>query len=205
MKDDYRQHAPATRRNREPILSILEKILPQPGLVLEIASGSGEHAAWFAQNLPGILWQPSDIDPSCNYSIKMWANDISQPSVLPPLTIDASSPDWPVQKLLDDLNAIVCINMIHIAPWDACRGLMQGAGKFLPSGGILYLYGPFHQPHVTTAKSNIKFDQSLQQQDTRWGVRHLDKVKETANENDLNHTDTIEMPANNLSVVFTRR
>ena len=205
MYKDYRQHAPATRRNRESILSILKKIIPRPGLVLEIASGSGEHAAWFTQNLPGILWQPSDIDPSCHYSIKMWANDISQPSVLPPLTIDASNPDWPVHELVDDLNAIVCINMIHIAPWEACKGLMQGARRFLPSGGILYLYGPFHQSHMTTVKSNIKFDQSLQQQDTRWGIRHLDKVKETADENDLIHTDTIEMPANNLSVVFTRR
>jgi hypothetical protein len=199
MSDDARRHAPATQRNRDPILHVLRRVLPSAGLVLEIASGTGEHAAAFAGALHGVTWQPSDADPAARASIAAWTADL--PNVRPPLALDVTASPWPI----DAADAIVCINMIHIAPWAACEGLMRGAGAILPAGGgVLFLYGPYAIAGAHTASSNAAFDADLRARDPRWGVRDLDAVVACAAAHGLRHVETVAMPANNLSVVFVR-
>ena len=204
--DDPRRYAPAASRNREAILDVLRRVLPGDGMVLEIASGSGEHAAFFAPNLAdrsgSRQWQPTDIDPDAMRSIDAHARDAdpSGGAILPAKCLDTAAPDWPV----DGAAAIVCINMIHIAPWSACEGLMRGAGRVLRQGGPLCLYGPFKRGGAHTAPTNDAFDASLRARDAAWGVRDLEDVAALAAQNGLALDEIIDMPANNLSVVFRR-
>ncbi|MEX2617468.1 MAG: DUF938 domain-containing protein [Alphaproteobacteria bacterium] len=194
-------HAPATLRNREPILAVLQRVLPDSGLVLELNSGSGEHAVHFAAALPKIRWQPSDIDPAARASIAARAATADLPNLLPVCDIDATVAIWPVTQAA----AVVSINMIHIAPWEACLGLLEGAARILPPGdGVLYLYGPFKRNNSHTAPSNAQFDQSLRSRNTQWGIRNLETVIAEAAARDFEEQEIVEMPANNLSVVFRK-
>jgi len=195
-----KQHAPATQRNREPILAVLDRVLPEQGLVLEIASGTGEHATYLAPRLPGLIWQPTDRDLDALESIVAWTTEVAATNVRPPLVLDVCSPRWPVESA----DAIFCANMIHIAPWDATLGLMAGAGRVLPAGGLLVLYGPFMIDHRHTAPSNEAFDASLRARDPSWGVRDLGDVAEAARAQGLALLERVEMPANNFTVVFER-
>lgn len=208
---DARRHAPATQRNREPILAVLERVLPSSGTVLEISSGTGEHGVFLAPRLAPRQWLPSDPEPLARQSILAWQTAEPSANLHPPLALDARQTSWPVEDPAADLGvdlaqhsitAIVNINMVHIAPWDACLGLMAGAGRLLPEGGVLYLYGPFKQGGQHTAPSNAAFDQSLQAQNPAWGVRDLEAVVAEAEAVGLRCVETVAMPANNLSVVF---
>lgn len=193
--------APATARNREPILRVLRQWLSASGLVLEIASGTGEHAVWFAGALPRMTWQPTDQDDAALASIAAWREAAGAPNLHPPLFLDAAAPDsWPVERA----DAVVAINMIHIAPWAATQGLMAGAARVLPEGGLLYLYGPFREPGEPTAPSNIAFDADLRARDPAWGLRDLGEVIALAARHSIKFIETVPMPANNLSVVFRR-
>jgi cyclopropane fatty-acyl-phospholipid synthase-like methyltransferase len=192
--------APAVARNREPILAVLRHVLPERGLVLEIASGSGEHGVYFAAALPGLTWQPTDPDPEARESIAAYRAAMALPNVLPPLALDAAASRWPVTKA----DVIVAINMIHIAPW-AAEGLMAGAERLLPAGGVLFLYGPFREHGRHTAPSNAAFDESLRARNREWGVRDLDEVVALASRHGFALEERVAMPANNLSVVFRRR
>ena len=197
-----RRHAPATARNRDTILKVLQSVLPQSGRVLEIASGTGEHAAWLTPRLPGLVWQPSDRDPDNLASITAWAAD---DRIRPPLRIDVTGDVWGVEDMATDIAAIICVNMIHIAPWAACEGLIRGAERLLAPGCILYLYGPFRRHGNHTAQSNAEFDFALRQQDPAWGIRDLETVRAFADMHGFDLDRTVDMPANNLSVVFRRR
>lgn len=197
---DPRRHAPATLRNRAPIIEVLRHALPQSGTVLEIASGSGEHAMAFAAAFPQISWQPSDRDPEALQSITAYALDAGLPNLLPPLLLDVESATWPVAGA----EAIVCCNMIHIAPWPTCGGLLAGAGRILTPGGLLLLYGPFRRDGRHTAESNRAFDEDLRRRNQAWGVRDLAEVTALAEANGLRLDEIIDMPANNLSVLFRR-
>ena len=188
----------ATQRNREPILEVLRRVLPAGGTVLEVASGTGEHAAFFARALPALRWQPSDVDPAARASIMAWCAGV--PNVNEPVALDATGDPWPVTHA----DAVVCINMVHIAPWAACEGLMRGAGRVLAPGGILYLYGPYRLGGAHTAPSNAAFDEGLRRQDPTWGVRDLETVVACAAARGLVVAERVAMPANNLSVVFRR-
>lgn len=197
---DHRLQAPATERNREPILNVLRGILPASGLVLEIASGSGQHAVYFAEHFPRLTFQPSDPDASALQSIPAWTRDAGVTNVLPPVMLDASSNDWPIATA----DAIICINMIHISPWRSCEGLLRGAARLLRPGSPLYLYGPYRRAEVVTAPSNEAFDDSLKSRDPEWGLRDLEKVAKLAATEGFSAPIITEMPANNLSVVFRR-
>ncbi|BAZ43670.1 hypothetical protein NIES4102_06710 [Chondrocystis sp. NIES-4102] len=201
---DARQYAPATQRNREPILEILSSILLPRSNVLEIASGTGEHAVFFTQQIKSCRWIPSDSNPAARESIRAWKNACNVGNLEMPLALDVMQSNWQKQVAGKNINAIVNINMIHIAPWDACLGLMAGAGEILPIGGILYLYGPFKRDGQHTAPSNASFDLSLRERNPLWGVRDLEAVIETAAAANLRLQEIIEMPANNLSVIFSR-
>jgi SAM-dependent methyltransferase len=206
--EDARQYAPATERNRQPILELLLQVLPPSGTVLEVASGTGQHAVFFAPRLHPRQWLPSDPNPLLRASISAWAAHSPSDNLYPPIYLDASAPVWTVEDGLlpniEPITAIVNINMIHIASWSACLGLMAAAGRILPPKGILYLYGPFKLHGKHTAPSNATFDQSLQAQDPEWGVRDLDDVVAAAQRQQLTLLNTYQMPANNLSVVFQR-
>ena len=196
-----RQSAPAALRNRDPILEILRPALPERGLVLEIASGTGEHVIHFATALSGLKWQPSDPNPDSRTSIAGWIEAEGLANVRPPIDLDVHNRPWPVA----DLAAILCINMIHISPWTATEALMAEAGAQLPSGGLLYLYGPYRQAAVPTAPSNIAFDASLRQRNADWGLRDLETVVELAAASGLMLERAVTMPANNLSVLLRRK
>lgn len=198
MSHDPRQYAPATARNREPILEVLRHVLPPAGVVLEVASGTGEHTAFFAPQFPGLIWQPSDPDPAGRASIAGWTSGLA--NVQPPLDLDAAAPDWPLTRA----DAVLCINMVHISPWTATLGLIAGAARLLPAGGLLYLYGPYKQAGRHIAPSNAAFDDSLRTRDPAWGVRDLDHVTDAAREAGFGPPQVIPMPANNLSVVFRK-
>lgn len=208
---DERQFAPATQRNREPILEVLQRILPTTGTILEIASGTGEHAVFFAPRLSGRQWLPTDINYLSLASISAWLKYSSSDNIYPPILLDVSANIWPIEletqpegQYRTQITAIVSINMIHIAPWSACLGLMAGAGRILPQNGILYLYGPFKHSGQHTAPSNAAFDEMLKSQNSEWGVRNLDDVIAVAKMQNLQWRETISMPANNLSVVFQK-
>jgi Protein of unknown function (DUF938) len=196
-----RLYAPATERNREAILSVLKSILPTQGKVLEIAGGTGEHITFWAPYFPNITWQPSDPDPMHLASIEGWIAQLPAANILSPVQIDVTNQTWGI----DSVEVILCVNMIHIAPWAACLGLLQGAQSLLSKGGLLYLYGPFKQQGKHTAPSNEAFDLSLRAQDPSWGVRDLEAVIDSAQKYDLHVQQVIPMPANNLSVVFCKR
>jgi SAM-dependent methyltransferase len=195
-----KRHAPATERNREPIAAVLREVLPERGLLLEVAAGTGEHAAFLAPLFPGLRWQPSDPDPEAMTSIEAWAADADAPNLLPPVFLDAASGTWPV----DVADAVLCINMIHISPWSATEGLMRGAARLLPPGGPLVLYGPYRRAGVATAPSNEAFDASLKARDPAWGLRDLEAVEAEAAGQGLGFDRLWEMPANNLTFVFRR-
>ena len=195
------RHAPATARNREPILAVLRRVLPAHGLVLEIASGTGEHAAFFAAALPAIEWQPTDVDPAALDSIAARREAAGIANLRAPLALDVTSEPWPV----DRADAIVCINMIHISPWRATEALLDGAAHVLPAGGTLYLYGPVRVGGAHTAPSNAAFDADLRARNPAWGVRDLEAVAAEAAAREIEVVETVAMPANNLSVVLRRR
>jgi len=197
-----KQFAPATQRNRDPILQVLKQVLPPTGTVLEIASGTGEHAVYFAPRLRPRQWLPSEVNPILEESIRAWQTEFPCDVLAQPLTIDVMQENWAQQLSEKTLSAMVAINLIHIAPWQACIGLMAGAEQLLTKGGLLYLYGPFKQGGEHTAESNAAFDQSLQQQNLQWGVRNLEDVVSLAQTHQLELQEVITMPANNLSVVF---
>lgn len=198
---DERRHAPAAQRNRDAILEVLRSVFPESGLVLEVASGTGEHAVHFARSLPGLVWQPSDPDPGARQSISAWIAAEKLENVREPLELDAASEEWPI----DRADAMVCINMIHISPWESTEGLMAGAGRLLSSGQPLVLYGPYRRKDHPTAPSNEAFDEDLKRRDPRWGLRLLEDVEACAEKNGLALERVVEMPANNLTVVFRKR
>jgi SAM-dependent methyltransferase len=197
---DPRQYRPHVERNRDPILDVLKRVLPPRGLVLEIASGSGEHMAYFAQALPQLTWQPSDPSEEALASAAAHRDDAALPNLLPPLRLDVIAASWPVERA----DVIICCNMIHIAPWAACEGLIAGAARVLAAGGILYLYGPYKIGGQHTAPSNAAFDADLRSRNPAWGIRDLDEVTALAARSGFALAETVAMPANNLSVIFTR-
>jgi SAM-dependent methyltransferase len=197
---DPRRYRPHIPRNRDPILDVLRRVLPAHGLVLEIASGSGEHAAYFAKALPLLTWQPSDPEAEALASTAAHRDDAGLANLLAPLRLDVTAASWPVERA----DAVICCNMIHIAPWAACEGLMAGAARVLPVGGVLYLYGPYKIGGRHIAPSNEEFDRYLQGQNPAWGIRDLDAVTALARRHNLALVETVAMPANNLSVIFTR-
>jgi hypothetical protein len=197
MSND-RRHAPATERNREPIAAVLAEELPASGIVLEVASGSGEHIAFFAERFPALRWQPSDPDAEARASIAGWCTGLA--NVAAPLAIDAAAPDWP----LDRADAMLCINMVHISPWAATLGLMAEAGRLLGPWAPLILYGPYRRHDVGTAPSNEKFEEWLHSLSSEYGLRQVEDVKAAAAEHGLVLRRTIEMPANNLILLFRR-
>ncbi len=195
--------APATHRNREPILEVLARWLPESARVLEIASGTGQHAAFFAERLPGLLWMPSDGDPDCLDAIAAWIAESGRDNIAPPRVIDASSADW--AEGVEPIDAIFNANMIHISPWRVGEGLFAGAGRALAPGGLLLVYGPFKVGGAHTAPSNAAFDESLRARDVSWGVRDLETVVETAGRAGLVHRESNDLPANNKLIVFEKR
>ena len=194
---EVRKHAPATLRNRGAIAEVLRGVLPPGGLILEVASGSGEHVAYFAEEFPALDWQPTDPDPTALASIAAWSEGLA--NVRPAMMLDAAVAVWPVAQA----DAILCINMVHIAPWEATIGLVAGAARLLSPDAPLILYGPFRRAGVATAESNEAFDQSLKSRDPRWGLRDVEAVVAAASGFALD--SLIEMPANNLILVLRRR
>jgi hypothetical protein len=195
-----KRRAPATERNRTFILDVLSKVLAGRERALEIASGTGEHAVFFAQSLPSVVWQPTDLDDVSIGSIDAWRADSGLQNLLPARRLDVCEADWGVSNI----DAIVCINMIHIAPWAVTRALFKGAAKLLPPGAPVYLYGPYRFPDEPLAPSNQSFDASLRQRDSTWGIRDIDEVTTVAREEGFERVQVTAMPANNHSVVFNR-
>jgi SAM-dependent methyltransferase len=193
-----KQHAPATERNREPIREVLARELPSVGTVLEIASGTGEHAVHMAGAFPQLAWQPTDADPRALASIAASRDEVALPNLLAPLSLDVTAP-WPIEAA----DAIVCINMVHISPWDATLALFAGAARVLPTGGLLYLYGPYRFDGVT-APSNEQFDQALRSRDPSWGVRDVRALDQAATACGFVMRGAVAMPANNHSLLFRR-
>ena len=195
----YKRHAPATLRNRDAILAVLRAALPSTGRVLEVASGSGEHAVHFAAALPALDWQPSDPDPAALASIEAWRAEAGLPNLRAPILLDAAA-DWPI----DRADAMVCINMVHISPWAATVGLFTQGARLLPKGAPLFLYGPYFQADVAPAPSNVEFDASLRARDPRWGIRALEDVAALATAQGFALDRVQAMPANNLTLIFRR-
>ena len=195
-----KRHAPTTARNRRPLLEVLRGVLPARGLVLEVASGTGEHAVFFAAALPGLTWQPSDPDPDALASIAAYVDEAGLPNLRPPLRLDVHQDTWPIEQA----DALVCVNMIHIAPWSATEALMRGASRLLAAGAPLVTYGPYRFAGEFTAPSNAEFDASLRARDPAWGVRDLVDVAAAAAQRGLRHAETRALPANNHALVFVR-
>ena len=193
-----RRSAPAAMRNREPIVEVLREWLPARGLVLEIASGTGEHAAYFGEKFPKLHWQPSDLHPDSIASTEAWRQAAALPNVLPPVKLDASTADWPISRA----DAVLCINMVHISPWSAALGLLDGAAGVLASGGPLILYGPWLIGDGPTAPSNLAFDADLKARDPDWGLRRVEDFAAAAEERGLTLVETRAMPANNLMLLL---
>lgn len=198
---DQRRVAPAVARNRDAILAILRTVLPPAGLILEIASGSGEHVVHFAAALPHLRWQPSDPDPVALASIAAWTRDSGLGTILPPVRIDVSDTGWHGIAAA----AILCINMVHISPWAATVGLFSGGARTLPAQAPLILYGPYLEDDVATAPSNLAFDQSLKERNPAWGLRRLSALDQLATASGFARSDRYEMPAHNLTLVYRRR
>lgn len=198
--DDGRLTAPAAERNKGPILEVLKRFLPESGLVLEIASGTGQHVVHFAAALPALTWQPTDLDPEHLISIAAWRRHNGLQNVRPPFELDVDADPWPVERA----DAVLCFNMIHIAPWAATKGLLKGAARALVPGGILFLYGPYRRFGAHTAPSNAAFDADLRTRDPEWGLRDIEEVVALAAKNTLSLVEVVPMPANNFSVIFRR-
>ena len=197
---DHRQYAPATVRNRDFILDVLRDVLPTTGIILEIASGSGEHVVHFARNFPSLAFQPSDPEPDALRSIAAWVKAAQVTNVRAPIVLDASQSPWPIASA----EGIICINMVHISPWDAALGLIRGAAAILPPGSPFYLYGPYKREGFATTPSNQAFDRSLHDHNPTRGLRDLEAVTAIAQSVGFSVPTITEMPANNLSVVFHR-
>jgi SAM-dependent methyltransferase len=194
---EVKRHAPATERNRDVIAETLARVLPTEGLVLEVASGTGEHAVHFAKLFPALTWQPSDPDPIALASINAWRADSNVPNMRLAMLLDASA-DWPIAQA----DAVVCINMTHISPWAATVGLLRNVARLLPPSAVLFIYGPYKQRDVPLAESNAAFDASLRQQNAEWGLRYVEDIAEEAHKFGLRLDPVIAMPANNLSLIF---
>lgn len=192
-----RREAPAVARNRDPILEVLRRVLPARGLVLEVASGTGEHCAHFAAALPGLTFQPTEPEAEGRASCDAWCGGL--PNVQPALALDVTAADWPVQRA----EAVLCINMAHIAPWAATLGLLRGAARVLEAGAPLVFYGPWIRAGVETAPSNLAFDASLRERNPDWGLRRLEDLVAAAAA-DFAAPEVIEMPANNVTLVLRR-
>jgi hypothetical protein len=192
--------AAAAERNRHPILEALRTRLPTTGRVLEVASGSGQHAAFMARHLPQLEWCPTDITDTALASIEAHREEANLPNLAPPRRLDASSQHWPAGEFA----AVVCINMVHIAPWETCLGLLRGSATTLRAGAPLALYGPMILPDSPTAPSNLEFDRNLRLRDPRWGVRKLADIEQAATERGFALDEVIPCPANNHIVVFRR-
>jgi SAM-dependent methyltransferase len=192
--------APAAERNRQPILDVLRRVLPPTGLVLEVASGTGQHVTFFSQHLPALQWQPTDASPEALQSIEAWVDDAARENLLAPLELDVRSPQWPVTQA----DALLCINMIHISPWEATEALFQGASQLLRGGSPLISYGPYRLHGEHTAPSNAAFDQSLRSRNARWGVRDIDELRELGGRTGFALEERVGMPANNMILVWTR-
>jgi SAM-dependent methyltransferase len=196
-----KRHAPATERNRGAIAAVLGEELPGEGIVLEVASGTGEHAVHFARIFPGLAWQPSDPDPEALESIAAWRAEEGLANLCEPVLLDAAAPDWPV----DAADAVLCINMIHISPLAATEGLLAGAAVLLAPGAPLIAYGPYLEAGVDTAASNLEFDAWLKQRDPGFGLRSAEWLDERASAHGFARTRRVAMPANNLTLVYRRQ
>jgi SAM-dependent methyltransferase len=201
---DQRMYSPSAARNLAPILEVLKRVLPAHSAVLEIACGTGEHAVHFAGAMPNLTWRPSDPDSGARASTASWIKFTGLSNVLPPLDIDVCAKAWGVEQMAP-FDAIVSLNMIHIAPWAATLGLFAGAGRLLRPGGLLFLYGPFMRNGAHNAPSNAAFDASLKARDPSWGLRDTADLERLGESSGLSLRETIEMPANNMSLVFSRR
>lgn len=203
MADGARMMSPSVERNKDPILEVLRPHLKSGMRVLEFASGTGEHAAHFVSEIDGLTWQPSDLSEEARRSIAAWAEHSGNPGFKSPLALDASLEHWSAE---DDqtFDAIVCMNMIHISPFEAASGVIKGACRILQPGGFLFFYGPFKRGGIHTAPSNEAFDQSLKSRDPSWGIRDVEVIEELAVEAGLTLESLTEMPANNLSLIFRR-
>jgi hypothetical protein len=197
---DHRQYAPAAVRNRDFILDVLRDLLPMTGVILEIASGLGEHVVRFARNFPSLVFQPSDPEPKALLSVAEWVKAVQVTNVRAPIVLDASQSPWPIASA----DGIICINMVHISPWDATVGLIAGAAATLPPGSPLYLYGPYKREGFATVPSNETFDRNLRDRNRAWGLRDLEAVAAIAQSAGFSVPTVTETPANNLSVVFRR-
>ena len=195
---EARRSAPAALRNREPIADVLAEWLPGSGVVLEIASGTGEHAAFFAERFPNLEWQPSDIHPDALRSIAAWREGSGLANLREPIAIDAAKPDWPI----DQADAMLSINMVHISPWSSALGLIDGAARLLPAGAPLVLYGPWLKADIETAESNLAFDADLRRRDPEWGLRRVEEFAGAASDKGFSLEDTRAMPANNLMLLL---
>jgi hypothetical protein len=195
-----RRSAPAALRNREPIAEVLGDWLPKSGLVLEIASGTGEHALFFAERFSELEWQPSDVDPDALASIAAWRRAADLPNLRPPIVLDTGKPAWPIERA----DAVLSINMVHISPWESALGLLAGAARLLPSGAPLILYGPWRTEDRPTAPSNLAFDEDLRRRDPNWGLRLVEEFAAAAGERELELVETRDMPANNLMMLLRR-
>ena len=200
MEEDARRYAPSVARNKDAIAGVLARYLPSSGLVLEIASGSGEHAVHFASTFPALVFQPTDPSEEARASIAAWRQEAALPNMRAPLALDVTAASWPINHA----DAVTCINMIHIAPWEATLGLVAGAARIIPPGGLLFLYGPYKRAGQHTAPSNADFDASLRERDARWGVRDLETVAAEATAMGFAAPMIEAMPANNLSLIFRR-
>ena len=202
MNANIMRLSPAAERNKRPILSVLQQVLPAQARVLEIAAGTGQHAAFFAASMPHWHWQPTDAVADALPSIRAWAADVGTGNVLPPRVLDVMTPAWPVQPAAFD--GIYCANMLHIAPWATCAALMQGAARHLTPQGVLVTYGPYLEDHVPTSEGNLAFDASLRSENAEWGIRRREDVEREAQQAGLTLRERHAMPANNLLLVWGR-
>jgi hypothetical protein len=192
--------APAAERNRQPILEVLRRVLPAQGLVLEVASGTGQHASYFAQHLPSLRWQPTEASFEARQSIASWVDESALDNLLPPLELDVRSAPWP----LAEADAVLCINMIHISPWATTEALFFGSRHVLQAGAALITYGPYRLHGHHTAPSNAAFDGDLRSRDPRWGVRDIDELTDLAERTGFSLERRVDMPANNMTLVWRR-
>jgi len=201
-----KRFAPATERNRTPLLAVLESQLPKAGTILEVAAGTGQHAAFFAPRLAPRWWLPTDLDEANIASIAAWREEVDASNLLPPQPLDVLAPRWSVEAsvLPEPISAIVNINMVHISPWSCCESLFDGAARMLKPQAPILMYGPFKRGEEHTAPSNAAFDQQLRAQDPHWGVRNLEDVIDAAEARGFSLGVVVEMPANNLMVRFVR-
>ena len=199
-------HSPAADRNKQPILDTLMQVLPARGTALEIAAGTGQHAAWFASALPAWTWQPTDADPAMLPAIAAWASQQGMANVRPARRLDVLSPQWPSDgpPFKESFDLVYCANMLHIAPWATCAGLMQGSARHLGANGLLVTYGPYLEDDIPTSAGNLAFDQSLRERDAAWGLRRRADVEREAQHAGLALRERRAMPANNLLLVFGR-